>query len=84
MTRPSGYSDDGGRYATAFMKPFPCDEIVSSKFGGGPDIWFQTRTVPSLEAEMTAFADGNVTARTYKMNQLDEHGYGLQNRIIKD
>lgn len=41
--------------------------MVPSKVGGGEDKTFHNRTVASREAEMTAFGEGNATARTYSM-----------------
>lgn len=39
--------------------------MVASNIGGLSESCFHNRTVPSLEAETTAFADGKATARTY-------------------
>ena len=55
-----------------------CHVIRSSHHnaGGGEDKSFHNRTVASREAEMTAFGEGNTTARTYSMQSVTYHGYG--------
>ena len=49
--RPSGYIESGSRYAKAFIKELPCDEIVQSYLGGEGERSFHNLTVASLEAE---------------------------------
>lgn len=63
--RPSGYSEDLGMKATAFMKEEAFDIMVSSKCGGVSELSAQSRTVVSLEAETIFEGEGNVTPRTY-------------------
>lgn len=53
ITRPSGYSEVGGRYVIALMKAEPCEEIEQSYLVGLWDNNFHRRTVASLEAERT-------------------------------
>lgn len=65
MTSPSGNCELGGRYVTVFTNAVAWEEMVASNIGGLSESCFHSRTVPSLEAETTAFADGKVTARTY-------------------
>jgi hypothetical protein len=39
--------------------------MLASNIGGLSERSFHNRTVPSLDAESTAFEDGKATARTY-------------------
>ena len=64
MIRPSENWVVGGRYVTEFTNALACEEIVASYRGGLSERSFHNRTVPSREAEMTAFEVGKVTPRT--------------------
>ena len=64
MINPSGKGGLGGRYATVLTNDWEWEEIVASKIGGLSDSIFHNRTVPSRDAEMTAFGSGKKTART--------------------
>lgn len=61
---PSECSFEGGRYATAFTKLGVCEEIVPSYVGGLSDIRLHIRTVPSLEADISALGEGKATPLT--------------------
>lgn len=64
MTRPSGYSLLGGRYATELMNSEPFVIMVPSK-EGGLEVLRQVRTVLSRETEMTVLGVGKATSRTW-------------------
>lgn len=65
ITRPSGYVEFGGKYATVFTKAVAWEEMVSSNIGGLSESCFHNLTVPSLDAESMTFENGKATARTY-------------------
>ena len=65
ITRPSGNSAEGGRYATALENSEECDTILLSWILGFSFEMSHTIVLPSRETEMTALGFGNVTPRTY-------------------
>ena len=64
--RPSGYADEGGRYAMALMKVEPWEDIEQSYLAGLLERSFHSRTVASLEAERRKLGWGKRTPRTYR------------------